>query len=489
MAFGFTPKHVEELYLDKFSHEQFLAAAVETANRIGWKIQFMSENGFIAYTNKGILKWNAQITLKLEADRAFIKSESTGSEMMDLGKNKKTVRQFVDELTEIKYSLPPGELEKKFEELKSSFAPKEEDVLIQPPATTAQKVTDFFSIFKPRPGYFVTPILVDINILIFLLMVLTGVNILQPDNESLIKWGANFRPVTLQGEWWRLITNCFLHIGIIHLLLNMYALIYIGLLLEPHLGRMKFTVAYFLAGVAASTSSLWWHDLTISAGASGAIFGMYGVFLAMLTTNLMEKKTRKPLLISIGVFVFYNLAYGMKGGIDNAAHIGGLLAGILIGYAYYPSLKKPDQSDLRYAVAGLSAISITAISFFVYKNIPNDIARYSEKMKSFAAMEQAALGIYRMPLTEPKEKLLSEVKDSGFYYWNESKKLIAEMEKLNIPSAFHEKNKLLFQYCDLRLKAYNLIYKTILEDTDIYTDSLKAYNGEIEVLIDGLKNK
>ena len=126
--------------------------------------------------------------------------------------------------------------------------------------------------------------------------------------------------------------------------------LYIGLLLEPRLGTIRFLGAYILTGIAASITSLWWHDLTISAGASGAIFGMYGVFLAMLTTNLIEKSARKALLTSIGVFVFYNLVNGMKGGIDNAAHIGGLVSGLLTGYAFYPSLKRPEAINLKFSL-------------------------------------------------------------------------------------------------------------------------------------------
>jgi len=103
--------------------------------------------------------------------------------------------------------------------------------------------------------------------------------------------------------------------------MNMYALLYISLLLEPHLGRTRFLTVYLLTGLTASLASLWWHNLTISAGASGAIFGMYGVFLSMHTTNLIEKSARKALLTSIAVFVGYNILNGLKpnSGIDNAA--------------------------------------------------------------------------------------------------------------------------------------------------------------------------
>ncbi len=174
-------------------------------------------------------------------------------------------------------------------------------------------------------------------------MVMSGVDIMFPDSASLIKWGANFTFLTLKGEWWRLISSCFLHIGIAHLFFNMYALMYIGLLLEPHLGKTRFITAYLITGIAASMTSLWWHDRALSAGASGAIFGMYGVFLAMLTTNIIKNSSRKALLTSIAFFVGYNLIGGMEYGIDNAAHIGGLISGIIIGYAYVTGLKNRVQ--------------------------------------------------------------------------------------------------------------------------------------------------
>ena len=152
--------------------------------------------------------------------------------------------------------------------------------------------------------------------------------------------------------------------------MNMYALLYIGVLLEPYLDKTKFLVAYLLTGVTASIASLWWHNLTVSAGASGSIFGMYGLFLAMLTTNHIEKNVRKSLLTSIIFFVLYNLLNGFKGGIDNAAHIGGLLGGIVIGYAFYPSIKTPSSSKLTYSAIALVSAIVILTSSLIYLNIP-----------------------------------------------------------------------------------------------------------------------
>jgi rhomboid protease GluP len=236
----------------------------------------------------------------------------------------------------------------------------------------------------------------------------------------------------------------------------------------------------------ASITSLWWHDLTISAGASGAIFGMYGVFLAMLTTNLIEKNARKALLTSIAVFVAYNLLNGIKGGIDNAAHIGGLISGLMIGYAFIPSLNKPEKSKLKFITTGLLAILILVFSFAVYKKTPNDIGTYDAKMKEFTSMESMALEVYHLPENSTNDKYLYAIKDKGIYYWKENIKLLDGFNSLDLPLEIRARNKLLTEYCELRIKNYELLYKAISENTEQYKEQIENYNKQIENKINDL---
>lgn len=486
MAIGFTPKYTEDVLLNDLTREHFLVMAVETAGKLEWELRHISENGLIAYTNNGMFSWNAEVKIKIEHDHANLSSTSTGSEMMDLGRNKKNIKKFITALEELRPAFTTGELDLKYQELKADWVSQEDDPLKLPPPSASEGIRNFFSIFKPVQGYFITPILININILVFVLMVLSGVSIMMPEGESLLDWGANFRPMTLEGEWWRLLTSCFVHIGILHLLMNLYALLYIGVLLEPLLGRARFISAYLLAGIMASVTSLWWHDLTISAGASGAIFGMYGVFLALLTTNIIDKTTRKPLLTSIAVFVGYNLLYGLKGGIDNAAHIGGLVSGLLIGYAYIPSLKKPGESRLRYSTIGLLASLVLVSSLFAYNNISNDMGEYQEKMRTFSELEEMALEVYNLPGDLPKDTFLYVLTNKGIRYWNENIKLIDELEELNLPDEIRKRNMKLKEYCELRIKSYELLYRAIDEDADRYTDQIKDYNRQIEAIINDL---
>jgi len=489
MAFGLSPKYTLELPAGELSHEHLLVLLLEAAKQLNWNIGYADENGFVAYTKFSMSSWAEEVTVKLEADHAILNSECTGNQMMDWGKNKRNIEALEAAFTELKSTLSPEHLDEKYAELKQGWELAEAEAAEAPPTATKGKLTSIFSIFVPTEGYFVTPIIINLNILLFVLMVMSGVNFMLPDTESLLKWGANLRQLTLQGEYWRLFTCCFLHIGILHLLFNMYALVYIGLLLEPYLGKTRFVAAYVLTGIVASTTSLWVHEQTVSAGASGAIFGMYGVFLAMLTTNVLDKSVRKAMLSSILVFVVFNLANGTKSGIDNAAHIGGLLSGFAMGYLFYPSLKSPDRMDLKLGTIGVIALAVIFGCFSVCKSVPNTMANYEAKMRTFESMENMALEVYHMPKTAPKDSILVEIKDHGLYYWHEMIKLLNDLDRQKLPEQIHARNKLMINYCELRIKSYDVLYKAVEENTDKYTDSIKNYNEQIQAAINELKGK
>ena len=113
------------------------------------------------------------------------------------------------------------------------------------------------------------------------------------------------------------------------------------------MGRVRFALIYLVTGIVASGASIWWHPATVSIGASGAIFGLDGLLLALLLLKAFSKELGKPLLISTAVFVGYNLLMGLTGGVDNAAHIGGLISGFLIGCLLAPGLRRRSMHDMQ----------------------------------------------------------------------------------------------------------------------------------------------
>lgn len=203
-----------------------------------------------------------------------------------------------------------------------------------------------------------TTALIAVNLLVFVIIVATGLRqqpfswkaflavVQHPAADLLIRRGANFGPLTTSGPWWewgRLLTNTFVHIGIVHLLVNMWALLNLGALAEYLFGRRTMLAIYLLTGIVGSITSLGWHPGAVSAGASGAIFGLAGALL--IAFRFARLPLSKPVItstsISLVVFAAYTLAYGIwTGKMDNAAHIGGLVAGLIFGAAIVLSNRK-----------------------------------------------------------------------------------------------------------------------------------------------------
>ena len=369
------PSYNDKLHLPGLSKTEILILALEASQKLEWNIEEVTLEGARFEVPFNMYSRGEEITFTIEQGsdgEVAVRSQSSSIQLVDYGKNRKNIQKLRETMEDIKVSLTPEELTqraKDFEEEYNRPLTEEEKAYLE----EEKKRNSFWSFFIPRKGFMATPILIDLNILVFIVMVASGVGIMSPSTLSLLKWGADFGPLTLTGEWWRAVTCNFIHIGAFHLLMNMYAFMYVGLLLEGLIGSRRMFMSYLLTGLCSAAFSLYMHGETISAGASGAIFGLYGIFLAFLFFHRIAKEQRKALLTSILIFVGYNLVYGMKAGIDNAAHIGGLLSGFLLGIIYVCSYKF-EKADAQRTVSILGELGVFCIFLFSFlilcKNVP-----------------------------------------------------------------------------------------------------------------------
>ena len=189
----------------------------------------------------------------------------------------------------------------------------------------------------------VTTLLLISFIGLFIIQVLTGVDANNPSTEALLKWGANALPYTMDNEPWRLASSAFLHIGLMHLLFNGFAMYFFGQIAEPMFGSAKFLALFLLAAIGGNllNNHITWQGILdgtgqpgLSAGASG---GIMGIGAALLIAALFKISVNgmvlnlKSLIIIMGI----NLVYGFAvPGIDNAGHIGGAVTGLVIALAF-----------------------------------------------------------------------------------------------------------------------------------------------------------
>ena len=180
----------------------------------------------------------------------------------------------------------------------------------------------------------VTVAIIAINTLVYLAMVARHVSPTSPNVEQLWRWGADYGPFAFGGQWWRVFTNVFLHIGIFHLIVNMWALWNLGALAERLFGRWLYGFIYLFCGVAGSLASLGWHPMITGAGASGAIFGLAGALIVTFRFGDLPipRAIIRPILSTLIVFTVANVLFGLwTQFVDNAAHLGGLTAGLILG--------------------------------------------------------------------------------------------------------------------------------------------------------------
>ncbi len=183
----------------------------------------------------------------------------------------------------------------------------------------------------------ITWLLLAINILVWLMMQLLADSVSQ-DVDILLSFGAMFGPLIASGEYWRLFTAMFLHAGIIHLFFNCFGLFIFGRLVEGVYGNLRFTAIYFLAGLSGGTLSYMFNRTAIAVGASGAIFGVLGALTAyfIVHRSALGEMGRRNLTGLITVAAI-NLSIGVLiPGIDNWAHLGGLVGGFIMGLALAP---------------------------------------------------------------------------------------------------------------------------------------------------------
>lgn len=217
----------------------------------------------------------------------------------------------------------------------------------------AKEAEDVFKKKKPV----VTYILIGLNFFMFLLMYILGNG--SRDVATLLYFGANYRPLVLAGEWWRLFTCAFLHIGVLHLFVNMYALYVIGPQLESFFGKIKFLIIYLFSALCGSLFSIIFSSY-VSAGASGAIFGLLGALLYFgYHYRIYLGTVIKSQIIPI---ILLNLLIGFSlSGIDNAAHIGGLIGGGFAAMAVGVKYKSTRIDKINGII-----VSFIYVAFLVY---------------------------------------------------------------------------------------------------------------------------
>lgn len=295
-----------------------------------------------------------------------------------------------------------------------------------------QERKELFSYGKPLITYF----LLIINIIMFALLEIKGGS---TNVENLIIFGAKYNPAIIDGEWWRLISSMFLHVGFLHLAMNMLALYYLGTAVERIFGSSRFILIYFLAGLGGSLTSFVFMS-NVSAGASGAIFGLFGalLFFGVIHKRLFLQTMGRNVLSIVAINIVFGFVVPQ---IDISAHLGGLIAGFLAA-AIVQLPKKGKITHQLYAFIAYIVIS-AGLVIFGLQNSVNQITYQLIKIEEYIATEdyEAVVGAVTDALEHPDQfeaELLFQ-RSIAYIKLNQDHAAIKDLEKsVSIKSDFSE---------------------------------------------------
>lgn len=248
------PQYQQSIATSQDTTAHTLQQAYGCFQQLGWTVEYATTDRLVGYTKRTWKSYADHIIVDVENGLLTITSKLPESASFDLfKKNKKNVGRFLSSFEGIKASANDASLQAWQAEIENLQKQTEETIVQQ-----AKDAAEIEAVMNLSTGSkTVTYTIMGINIAVFLLMLFNGVSIFQPAVADIAKWGGNFKPYTTGGDWWRLITAVFVHVGIIHIAMNMYALFYVGMYLEPMLGKLRYAIAYLCTGVLASIASIW----------------------------------------------------------------------------------------------------------------------------------------------------------------------------------------------------------------------------------------
>ena len=503
MAWGISPRKVVVIPLGDYNADHYLTLIYHAFNNLGWHISYFDRDGIIAYTDISWASYAEEVSVRIINNEAIIKSECVGYQFFftDYGKNEKNLELLIDgEIAYVEYHLMDN-LQETTQELMDSVPENQFISLSDPPMGYKENLRTFFSAFVPKKKYFITPLLVLANIALFIVtrLVMTIMLIILASSSALFRstyrhhepptpqiinaieniylsLGFSSRTQVLHGQVWRLVTSTFLHFSVMHIVGNMIVLIYIGSMIESKLGKWNYLLLYLLTGICASITSVVWNAGGIAAGASGAIFGLFGILLALLSTDFYERNARRALLISTAIFVGYNII-PLGSHIDHAAHIGGLVAGYIFGWLAYMGLKQQKSiPSIAFAITVL--YTGLCIYFAPVYNLKEFQYLTLKSQKISTTLSHNFYGSYNLEhdqrLAQFNQKILPAIDSLN--------QIAQRMNHLTLPEKQKKtsavESKLIVQECRL----FDLLYKEFRDGDPV------KYRGEINRTTDKINN-
>lgn len=337
---------------------------------------------------------------------------------------------------------------------------------------------------------YVTKAIIAINIAVFIFMAIRGVNVMTPKTADIVNWGGNLSSYTMFGEAWRLVSCMFLHIGIIHIFFNMMVLWSLGNLIEKFFGHVNFILLYFISGIIGSLASVVWNPFVVSAGASGAVFGVFGAMCGFLVVKRRDlprtfyEEMKKNAFLFLGL----NLAFGFSvPNIDMAAHLGGLVGGLVA--ALILSQNFMQRKGMRSLIPTMVfTLASGAVVWFSFKEIKKEFkVSFNQVYEVFSKKEQE----FNKILTDNDKKLKKGEMSSAEYISTLEQKILpewrsleAELDKSHPFGMTNSRSERVLKYMKLREQRWQLLVELMKTGDVTIEKQIKDVDKKLEKLLE-----
>jgi rhomboid protease GluP len=179
---------------------------------------------------------------------------------------------------------------------------------------------------------------------------------------------------------------------------------------------------------------------------------------------------------------------GVNSHVDNAAHLGGLISGLLIGYIFYYALRDVEHPSKNYISVAISVLLTTALTFFLCTHLRGDMRKYMEAMNRLQHLEAEAMHVYQLP-PEDHDKIMITLRTTSIPDWKQCLKILDSCKTFHLPNDIKKRSELIEDYCELRLQFFQLYEKSLEEKSDSYHSEMDRCNQQIEEKLKALNVK
>lgn len=353
------------------------------------------------------------------------------------------------------------------------------------------------------PNAAIVYVVLALNVGVYAAMVAQGVHWHEPKSEDLFSWGANFGPLTLGGEWWRLLSCTFVHAGILHLALNMFSLWAVGRVVVRLFGNVSFVAIYLASGVGGSIASIVWNPWSLSVGASGALFGVFGALAgyALRLRKDVPEAFLKGVVRDVAFVLVINLVYSFTAkGIDVAAHVGGLGVGFLA--ALLASMPPEPAARRARAVRAVIVVALAALgTAAAVLAMPSSARTTLSTLEAVDKEEQRALDAYNGAVRKVREGALADtafadvIDKDVLPGWRAMKQRLEGVGEGDLPERLRARTAALKRYVSMRDAAWAALAAALRNGDSEGVKAAMAKSREAETIMreaagaDGKGNK